>query len=136
MIYQAGNHASLLDAAYAHTTHKNVFEIVASTSPDLAELNAKMARFGASLSSDIGKILSANFCELKDTESLHLIVGNNEDPTSIFFLPKDMPIGELTNGQRVSTQVLEFDQTQVLILGTVADTVLNVSEQLREQLQF
>jgi hypothetical protein len=136
LMFQASDHATLLDAAYAHTTHKNVFEILASSSPDLAELNAKMARFGASLSSDIGKVLSANFCELKDTESLHLIVGDDEQPTSIFFLPKDMPLGELTKGQDVSTNVLQFEDTQVLILGAVTEQVLSVSEQLREQLQF
>ena len=136
MLYLPTKDRSILDAAYAHTQHKHVFEILTSTTPTLDDINAKLSTFGGELAQGIGEVLSANFCSIKDHQSLHLLMGTQDNPTSVFVLPKHVDMGQLQEFNEATAHIIEFDDAKILVLGDVAETVSSIALQIHQELSF
>ena len=57
----------------------SIFAVILSKLPPNVESFLSFAQ-------GIGEVLSANFCSIKDHQSLHLLMGTQDNPTSVFLL--------------------------------------------------
>ena len=84
----------------------------------------------------LGKILSANYCVIDGVESLHVQLGDPDNPTSVFILPKDVTVTEALSTNHIQGEILEYQSANVLIIGTVSQTFSQITEQLVQHLAF
>lgn len=129
------NDSTFYDDVIAHIEHVSEHEMTGDVI-SLETLNNKLAKFGGVINAAFGKILSANFCVIDGVESLHVQIGELDNPTSVFILPKDVVVTESIKSSRIQGQILEYQTANVLILGTVSQSFSKVSEQLAQHLAF
>ncbi len=123
------------DDALAHVQHVSEHEITGEL-VSLASLNTKLARFGGIINEAFGHILSANFCVIDGVESLHVQMGNPDNPTSIFVLPKDVDVTGTLNDKEINGKILEYQAANILIMGTVSDTFSNIADHFAQHVAF
>ena len=119
----------------AHIEHAADHELADAGTVTLADINTKLASLQGVLDASIGTILSVNFCSLDGVRSLHVMVGNKDNPTSLFILPKDTALDGVPTTQSTSATV-DFANAKVLIVGEVAETVQSLKAQIKAHLKF
>jgi hypothetical protein len=129
------NENTFYDDVIAHIEHVSEHEITGEVI-SLATVNDKLAKFGGVINAAFGKILSVNFCVIDGVESLHVQMGNPDNPTSVFILPKEVVISEALAKNNIQGKILEYQSANVLIMGTASQTFANVTEQLAQHLAF
>lgn len=125
----------------AHIEHVSEHEITGEV-VSLAMVNNKLAKFGGVINAAFGRILSVNYCVIDGIESLHVQMGNPDNPTSVFILPKEVSITPMLNINANSKyddlqgQILEYQSANVLVLGQVSQTFATITQQLSQHLAF
>jgi RNAse (barnase) inhibitor barstar len=123
------------DDIIAHIEHVSEHEITGDVIT-LAALNSKLAKFGGVINAALGKILSANYCVIDGVESLHVQLGDPDNPTSVFILPKGVTVTESLATNNIQGKILEYQSANVLIIGKVSQTFSQITEQLAQHLAF
>lgn len=135
MINTQSNDLNLYQDALAHIQHAAEHELADAGEVTLADINAKLASLHGVLNASVGKVLSVNFCSLDGVRSLHVMVGNKENPTSLFILPKNTTLdGVPTTASTAAT--IDFADAKVLVMGEVAETVQSLKAQVKAHLKF
>ena len=135
MVNTQSNELNLYQDALAHIEHAADHELADAGKVTLADINTKLASLQGVLDASIGTILSVNFCSLDGVRSLHVMVGNKDNPTSLFILPKDTALEGVPTTQSTSATV-DFANAKVLIMGEVAETVQSLKAQIKAHLKF
>lgn len=131
----APSQRSFYDDIVHHVEHVSDYELGGGI-VSLDTLNEKLARFGGIVNAAFGQILSANFCTIDGVESLHVQMGNPDNPTSIFILPKEVALSDDLSQAPFAGKILEYQRANVLIMGTVSDTFGNITEHFSKHLAF
>ena len=75
--------------ALSHMYHEASYTVGADGDLQIADVNAKLATFGAKIAEPFTRIYFANYCLFEKQKSLHLVVGDGNDRYTIFITPKD-----------------------------------------------
>lgn len=117
-------HDSLGEHALAHV-HAESSHLHDDNRYSKAQLNAKLASFGAEMVGDIGPITFANYCYFGGVKSLHVILQGESSPVTVFFVPADsgMKNTDAFNDGDFQGQSLQFQQADMLIVTDKDDPV-------------
>jgi hypothetical protein len=107
MTLLAGNNG-LANDVFAHVGHEYMNKEITMSRQNLTQeaINEKMAFFNVTLSEDIGKVVSANYCYLKTIKSLHMIIRGETGFVNLFVVTDD------------KSKELEKDFSQEGLIGT------------------
>lgn len=111
--------ASIEQAVLAHVSHAYMNKETKglSTAVSLDDANRKLALFNGQLSSELGEILSVNYCYLNQIKSLHLIIKNGAEQLNLFVMPSAL-------GQEVNNAFKDESNTAVAFTLESAQVIL------------
>ncbi|MBU0911603.1 MAG: DUF3379 domain-containing protein [Gammaproteobacteria bacterium] len=129
---------SLGENSLAHVYHEEQYVQHLTTPLSLADVNVKLADFGAELNSSEHAIVFANFCNFRGTRSLHLVLETEQGLMTVFVVPKENSLDyesefhdDKYQGRSINSHkailVMVSDKTEVLQQG---------EQQLLKNLQF
>ncbi len=109
-LWQQNNLLDLSKQAIAHVYHEGNYALDAQENVSLQQVNAKLAKFGAEFSEDIGRVYYANFCDFENVRSLHMVVEGENGKVSVFVVPHDdtHQAEGSTRGTRYNSQAIDL----------------------------
>lgn len=113
-------YTNLGDYAIAHVSHEEgYFSNTASANISLATLNDKMAAFNGSFTSDIGKLLFADYCRFDGMKSLHLVFQGETSTVAVFVVPhnEDLAFSANFSNDRLSGKSQQFQHSNIIVVG-------------------
>jgi hypothetical protein len=122
----------------AHVEHGISHLYNANEQNSLAQVNAKLARFGGKFDRSMGEVVFANYCQFDGITSLHLILQSSEGRVSVFVTPADANfefVDEFSN-ERFVGKGLAFDKAQITIVGDRNKPIDNFTKKLEESLSW
>jgi hypothetical protein len=136
-VWQQQSHT--IDFSHEALAHMYYQEMIpGAQAVSLTDVNAKLQTFGASLASNIGNIMSANYCHLDKQRSLHLVVDTEDGFVSIFVLPKEAngSFDQAFSDTRYAGERLDVQKANVLIVGDKGQNLNHVKRNVKEQMIF
>lgn len=90
MALLAGNNG-LTNDVFAHVSHQYMSKEIAMSGQNVTRdaINTKMQIFNGAVSSEIGEVVSANYCYLDNIKSLHMIIKGKTGLINLFVVPDD-----------------------------------------------
>jgi len=113
-------YGNLGDYAIAHVAHEQgYFSNTSSKNVSLAALNDKMSAFDGSFTSDIGKLIFADYCRFDGMKSLHLVFQGETSPVTVFVVPHndDLEFSENFSNDHLSGKSQHFQHSNVIVVG-------------------
>jgi len=135
----AGNNG-LANDVYAHANHEYMKKEIAMSGQHVSQyaINQKMATFNGVLSGEIGEVLSANYCYLGTTKSLHMIIKGKTGFVNLFVV-EDNNSKELK--EDFSTDVLVgtsflLQSAKIIIVGDDREQVSRLQKVAQSAFRF
>lgn len=138
-MFQQGSPANLSDQALAHIYHAERYEYGNDANLSTEQVNNKLARLvSAHFDGELGHIFSANYCELDDIKTLHLVVDSKEGPISLFVIPQDEPLNTRPafSDERFKGRTIDFDRASLIIVGEKNQSLGEFESKVKEKLVF
>lgn len=135
--WQFSSAMSLSEYGIAHVLHEGDYALNASEDITLAQVNAKLVRFGGEFSANAGRIYYANFCDFDNVKSLHLVMQGESGKVSVFVVPHGN--AQATDKAVVgkwNSQSFDLNKASLVIVSDVPSDVLKMKEKLTKSLQF
>lgn len=113
-------YSTLGDYAIAHIAHEEgAFSNTSPANISLASLNDKMAAFDGSFTSDIGKLLSADYCRFDGMKSLHLVFQGQTSPVTVFVVPHNEALEFSANfsNDKLIGKSQQFKHSNIIVVG-------------------
>ncbi|GEA10404.1 DUF3379 family protein [Alteromonas sp. KUL49] len=124
--------------ALAHMQYAQTEQAHSPLPVDLAQVNAKLASFGAEFTGMIGDVQVANYCHLNMVRSLHLIMDTPEGKMSVFIVPQrnDVDIPDSFSDTLYRGESMRMQRANVLVVGDKASDLSEVKQLISERMQF
>lgn len=123
--------------ALAHIYHEHkALEVDENLS--LAQVNAKLASFGGEFVADIGKVYYANFCDFKNTKSLHMVLDSPEGKITVFIVPHNekQKLSEHFSNHEYQGKTLNMQRASLILVGNKQQRFSSLEESLKAKLRF
>lgn len=104
----------------------------------MTQANAKLAAFGGELTSDIGHIYAANFCNIEGIKGVHLVVRGKHGKVSIMLVPPqgDRPVQSQFDDGRYQGVIQRHDKGELIIIGEQAEPLEQWKQKMDDSLQW
>ncbi len=124
--------------ALAHMQYAQTEQAHSPLPVDLAQVNAKLASFGAEFSDLIGDVQVANYCHLNTVRSLHLIMNTPEGKMSVFIVPQrsDVDIPDAFSDTLYQGESMRMQRANVLVVGDIGADLSEVKQRISARMQF
>jgi hypothetical protein len=128
---------NLSEGALAHFYHAKEME-TSDGNLSTQQVNFKLASFGPQFSSDIGKVYSANFCDVDNVRTLHLIMDGEQGKVSVFIVPhQDRFLLQDTFGDKdMNGRSLQMGKHDMVIIGEKDEALDKLKNDLSSKLNF
>lgn len=105
---------------------------------NLAQINAKLAGFGASFTEMIGDVTVANYCHLQSVRSLHLIMRTSQGTVSVFIVPQrdDISLPPQFADDRFHGQAVNMQRANIMVVGDKHADLAPVVNKVRQSMRF
>lgn len=120
-----------------HMSHAE-YEVAMSKNLTEESIKAKLANFNGVLTSEIGKIVSANFCYLDEIRSLHVILESESGLVSMFVVPdpENNEISDSFSDDRYSGRSFVMNTANIIIVGDNQSIVNTFINKAKNSLRF
>jgi hypothetical protein len=122
----------------AHIEHGISHLYNAKEKNTLAQVYAKLARFGGKLEQPLGQVVFSNYCQFGGVTSLHLIYDSPQGRVSVFVTPTSADfefVDEFSNDRFVG-KGLAFDNAQITIVGDKDQSLDGFTKKLEQSLSW
>ncbi|MCU7555163.1 DUF3379 domain-containing protein [Alteromonas sp. ASW11-19] len=129
---------SLGNEALVHMQYAETEQAHSVLPVDLAQINAKLAGFGASFTDMIGDVKVANYCHLQSVRSLHLIMRTSQGTVSVFIVPPrdDVDLPAQFADERYHGQAVNMQRANIMVVGDKHADLAPVMEKVRRSMRF
>lgn len=133
------SNSNLTHDVLAHMDHLNA-EMAKSSVVNIEQLNAKLDSFNGKVisNSDLGEVVSANYCYLSTIKSLHLVIKGENGFTSLFVVPESIS-DSIASGFKDATYVgasFLIESAKIIVVGEDPSDVEDISEIAKKNLRF
>lgn len=127
----------LSEGALAHFYHAKEMES-GDANLSMQQVNFKLASFGTQLSSSIGKVYSANFCDVNNVKTLHLVMDGEQGKVSVFIVPHEdrFLIQDSFGDDNMSGKSLQMGDHDMVIIGEKNEPLDKLKTSLSSKLNF
>lgn len=125
--------------ALSHVHYTEDHELSARGNLSMQLVNQKMdSLIGAHFSGEIGRIYSANYCEVEDIKALHLVMESGNGKVTVFVIPKkEGYINQPSfSDDRFIGRSLEYDKASLILVGEKKQVFAQFEEKLKSKLVF
>jgi hypothetical protein len=128
---------NLSEGALAHFYHAKEME-TGDSNLSTQQVNFKLASFGTEFSSDIGKVYSANFCDVDNVRTLHLIMDGEQGKVSVFIVPHEdrFLIQDSFGDKDMDGRALKMGDHDMVIIGEKNEPLDKLQKSLLGKLNF
>lgn len=119
-------YTNLGDHALAHVAHEEGhFDNLAKSDLSLAQLNKKMAAFKGKFTTELGTLISADFCRFDGMKSLHLVFQGKTSPVTVLVVPdnEDLAFSANFSNKALIGQSQHFDHTNIIVIADKNESV-------------
>lgn len=130
--------ASLGSHALAHVDHEIKYLHTASEQNTLAQVNAKLARFGGKFEQSIAPAVFANYCNFDGVTSLHLVYESQQGRVSVFVTPSDsnFVFAEDFSNQQFVGKGLNFKNAQITVVGEKGQSIDDFTKKVKNNITW
>lgn len=128
---------SLSEHGIAHVIHEGDYALKANEDISLAQVNAKLVRFGGEMTTNAGRIYYANFCDYDKIKSLHLVMQGDSGKVSVFIVPhgKSYITDSAVQG-KWNSQTFDMSKASLVVVSDVPSDVVKMREKLAKSILF
>ena len=125
------------EGALAHFYHAKEMES-GDSNLSMQQVNFKLASFGTQFSSEIGKVYSANFCDVDNVRTLHLIMDGEQGKVSVFIVPHEdrFLIKDSFGDKDMEGRSLQLGNTDMVIIGEKNEPLDKLKTSLSKKLDY
>ena len=125
------------EGALAHFYHAKEMES-GDANLSTQQVNFKLASFGTQFSSDIGKVFSANFCDVDKVRTLHLIMEGEQGKVSVFIVPHEdrLLMKDTFGDDDMDGTSLQLGDTNMVIIGEKGEPLEKFKSALSKKLDY
>ena len=137
VFWQQSSVLSLSENAIAHVLQEGDYALGANEDISIQQVNLKLARFGGELTTKVGQVYYANFCDFNNVKSLHLVMQGESGKVSVFIVPHEQPYkaDNLTEGKWTS-QSYDLSRASLVVVSDQPSDIVNMKEKLVKSLIF
>jgi hypothetical protein len=130
--------ADIGEVAMQHVKAEYYFTAQSNENADLKVVNAKLARFGAQATDDLGDISYVNYCNFEGTPALHMVIQGEKGPITVFVVPGDAKFIETEkfNNQHLKGITEKMGNTNVVIVGERDESLQKVRTSLENNIKW
>lgn len=130
---------TLSDHALAHIYHEDgEFSNTMPANVTLASLNDKMSAFDGNFTSQIGDLISAEFCRFDGMKSLHLVFRGKTSPVTVFIVPQneDLAIESQFADENFKGRAVSYQNSNVVIIGDENEELTKWQENVEKNVRW
>jgi hypothetical protein len=137
IFWQQSQILSLSEYGIAHVLHEGDYALGANEDISLQQVNAKLARFGGELVSNVGQVYYSNFCDFNNIKSLHLVMQGEQGKVSVFIVPHSeaYAVDSLSEG-RWKSQAMDLQKASIVVVGEEDQSINVMKEKLAKNIVF
>lgn len=127
------------DYALAHVYHEEgVFSNDGEAKVTLASLNKKMTSFNGVFASQIGELMSADYCRFDGIKSLHLVFKGETAPVNVFVVPErtEVSFTSAFEDNRYHGSSMRMGDNHVIVVGEKNEEVQKWRDNLSNSTQW
>lgn len=132
-------YSNLGDYAIAHVNHeKDYFSNTAPAIVSLSSLNTKMAAFNGTFTSDIGKLLFADYCRFDGMKSLHLVFQGETSTVTVFVVPRNEQLefsANFSNAELIGNSQ-QFKHSNIIVIGDKNESLQQWQKTIGENVRW
>ena len=103
----------------------------------LDKVNSVLAKVGAQLQQDLGKVNYAGTCPIREHTGAHLVVAGVRGPVTLLFMPgEQLDQRQVLQDQRFSGVVLPTANGSIAIVGERGEPLERLERRLRDSVEF
>ncbi|HHQ4561143.1 DUF3379 domain-containing protein [Aeromonas veronii] len=131
---------SLAQVAMAHVYGEEPFIEGVDEQVNLHTINAKMEKYGATLSGMDGlKVTYANHCSFYQGPALHMVIQGKMGPVTLFLVPKHVPLtlqqATFEDGT-LKGEIVQLKGANMVLIGEMKEPLAPVANALQSRLQW
>ncbi|XEI31431.1 DUF3379 domain-containing protein [Aeromonas veronii] len=131
---------SLAQVAMAHVYGEEPFIEGVDEQVDLHNINAKMEKYGATLSEMDGlKVTYVNHCSFYQGPALHMVIQGKMGPVTLFLVPKHVPLtlqqATFEDGT-LKGEIVQLKGANMVLIGEMKEPLAPVANALQSRLQW
>lgn len=131
---------SLAQVAMAHVYGEEPFIEGVDEQVDLHNINAKMEKYGATLSGMDGlKVTYVNHCSFYQGPALHMVIQGKMGPVTLFLVPKHVPLtlqqATFEDGT-LKGEIVQLKGANMVLIGEMKEPLAPVANALQSRLQW
>lgn len=114
------------------------FTANANENATIQNVNAKLARYGATATEDLGEIYFVNYCDFKGTPALHMIMQGEMGRVTVFMMPEE---AEFKHSAKFSNEHLaglaeQVGKVKMVIVGEREEPLEHTKEKLDKTIKW
>ena len=104
----------------------------------LASLNDKMSTFDGNFTSQIGELISAEYCRFDGMKSLHLVFRGKTSPVTVFVVPQneDLAIESQFADEKFKGRAISYQNSNVVIIGDENEELTKWQENVEKNVRW
>lgn len=130
---------SLAQVAMSHVYGEEPFIHAVDEQVSLHTINAKMEKYGATLSEMPGmKVTYVNHCAFYQGPALHMVLQGRMGPVTLFLVPKHLPLtiqSDFADGT-LKGEILPLKGANMVLIGDMQEPLAPVARQLESRLHW
>ncbi|MFB2864694.1 DUF3379 domain-containing protein [Aeromonas sp. MdU4] len=130
---------SLAQVAMAHVYGEEPFIEGVDERVNLQSINAKMAKYGATLSGMDGlKVTYVNHCTFYQGPALHMVIQGKMGPVTLFLVPKHVPLSLQPSFEDGTLQgeIIQLQGANMVLIGQMKEPLAPVANALQSRLHW
>lgn len=130
--------ADIGEVAMQHVTDEYYFTTKTNEQADLKMVNAKLARYGAHATEDLGDVTYVNYCSFKGTPALHMVMRGEKGQITVFVVPKDAKFIETAefSNQHLKGITEKMGNANVVIVGERDESLQKVRNAMETNIKW
>ncbi|WP_143872035.1 DUF3379 family protein [Catenovulum sediminis] len=132
------NSFNVTEMALAHVYHEMQSHGNLDLDLDINTVNAKLAAYGAQFEKEIGHIYSANFCQIKNTRALHLVLAGQHGQINVFIMPKanDATGWDSVSDNKLTTRSSRYQSADLIYVAPKAENLDAVQDSIENKISW
>tara|TARA_R110001583_G_scaffold195499_1_gene374339 strand:- start:170 stop:883 length:714 start_codon:yes stop_codon:yes gene_type:complete len=130
--------ADIGEVAMQHVTAEYYFTAKSNERADLRMVNAKLARYGAEATKDLGEVTYVNYCSFEGTPALHMVMKGEKGQVTVFVVPSDAKFIETAefNNQHLKGITEKMGNTNVVIVGERDESLQKIRAAMENNIKW
>lgn len=126
------------EVAMQHVKAEYYFTAKTDEKASLSMVNAKLARYGAHAHDNLGEVSYVNYCSLKGTPALHMVLKGEKGPVTVFVVPEDAKFtpNESFHNQHMKGITEKMGDSNVVIVGERDEPLQRTRNMIHKNIQW